>query len=355
MTGVYIHIPFCKSRCAYCDFYSTTLLGWREAYVDAVIREWQQRKGEVADYVGTIYIGGGTPSVLTATDIARLLMAIGTEGVREITVECNPGDADMAYYEALRQAGVNRLSIGIQSFGDDTLRLTGRRHTADEAREAVRMARRAGIDNISIDLIYGLPGEDMAQWQYNIEEALALGVEHISCYGLMYEEGTRLTEMLARGEIAEVDEEEQNRMYELLCERLEKAGYHHYEVSNWALPGREAVHNSNYWNRTPYIGIGAGAHSYQQGVRRANPCDIARYIAGDYTPEEEILTEEDIYNEQVMLSLRTDRGVDEGLLEPERVAHYLQRGLMARRDHRIVATRSGIMILNTILSDFIHV
>lgn len=353
MTGVYIHIPFCKSRCAYCDFYSTTLMAQRGGYVDALIEEWQQRKHEVADYVGTLYIGGGTPSTLAAEDIARLIRAIGIEQAQEVTMECNPGDANESYLEAIRRAGVNRLSIGIQTLDDGLLRRIGRRHTAEEAREAVRLARQAGIDNLSVDLIYGLPGQTMAMWEQDIDEVLGLGVEHVSCYGLMYEEGTRLTRMLERGEIEEVDEQIQNNMYDRLCTRLKEAGYVHYEVSNWALPGREAVHNSNYWNGTPYIGLGAGAHSMTAGRREANPADLNLYIEKHPAREVEVLSDTDRYNEMVMLGLRTNKGINLDRIQcgTKCVQRYIDEGLLRREGDYVIATQQGLHILNRIITD----
>ena len=358
MVGLYVHIPFCKKRCLYCDFYSTTLLERRAEYIEAVLREITERKSETDEPIRTIYLGGGTPSTLPANDIARILAAIGMQEAEEITMELNPGDATAGYLQDLKNAGINRLSIGIQSFQDHLLRTIGRRHNAQEAIEAVHMAQKAGFDNLSIDLIYALPGQTMRQWEEDIETALSLDIQHISCYGLIYEEGTALTHMMEKGEIESIDEDIENEMYDYLCNRLKKAGFEHYEVSNFALPGFESKHNSSYWDGTPYIGIGAGAHSYLPPVRSWNINDLNAYIHGIKrgTTErgQEVLTEIDLYNERVMLGLRTSKGC---LLSPSvdrrlTVGNYSKTGLLREeKDGRVVATLKGIHVLNRIIED----
>ena len=348
---MYVHIPFCKKRCLYCDFFSTTLLERREEYVDALLREIELRRHEAGEAIRTIYIGGGTPSTLPVGDIQRILDAIGTDQAEEITVEVNPGDLSPEYLSALRQTGVNRLSIGVQSFQDHLLQLIGRRHNAQQAIDAVHMAQHAGFDNISIDLIYALPTQTLELWQADIEMALQLGVQHISTYGLMYEEGTALTRMREAGEIEAVDEDTENRMYDELCERLKAKGFVHYEVSNFALPGFEAKHNSSYWNGTPYIGIGAGAHSYLPPVRSWNPDDLDAYIqgirSGTLQRESETLSERDLYNEKIMLGLRTNKGI-----EKRGTTHWLDKKMLKETpDGRLVATQQGLHILNRIIED----
>ena len=358
MAGLYIHIPFCKKRCLYCDFFSTTLLARRKEYVDALLREWEVRKSEINDPIRTVYFGGGTPSTLELEDIQRLIAAIDLSSVEEVTLEMNPGDANKAYLRALREIGINRLSIGIQSFQDDLLVKIGRRHDARKAITAVREAQEAGFDNISIDLMYALPTQTMEQWEADIKTALSLNVQHISCYGLMYEEGTVLTAMRDRGEVVPIDEETEIAMYDLLCERLKAAGFAHYEVSNFALPGRESKHNSSYWDGTPYIGIGAGAHSYAENIRSWNPSDLESYISGRYEREKEILTEKDLYNESVMLGLRTAKGWKSKVytLKPGnnqvKTRSYIGRGLLRQTDDgRLVATQQGLHVLNRIIED----
>ena len=355
MSGLYVHIPFCKKRCLYCDFFSTTLLERREAYTEAVLTEIAARRNEADEPVRTIYIGGGTPSQLDAELIRCIIEAIGTDEAEEITMELNPGDATQEYLQTIRLAGVNRLSIGIQSFQDRLLELIGRRHNAQQAIEAVQMAKEAGFENISIDLMYALPTQTMKEWEADTETALRLGILHISTYGLMYEEGTALTQLRDLGQITPVDEETENTMYDRLCERLEQAGFVHYEVSNFALPGCESKHNGCYWNGTPYIGIGAGAHSYIGHIRSWNPSDLEAYISGinngTLQRESETLTERDLYNESIMLGLRTNKGVLRSQIKGD-MEHWITSGLLRQTaDGHIVATRKGIHILNRIIED----
>ena len=355
LAGLYVHIPFCKKRCLYCDFFSTTLLERREQYVEALLKEISARKHEAGEPIRTIYIGGGTPSVLDTIDIFRIVRTIGTEDAEEITVEVNPGDVTERYLSELKQIGVNRLSIGVQSFKDHLLQLIGRRHNAVQAIDAVRMAQKAGFDNISIDLIYALPTQTMGHWTADVELALRLGVQHISCYGLMYEEGTALTALRDKGEITPIDEELENTMYDHLCKRLKKEGWTHYEVSNFALPGFEAKHNSSYWDGTPYVGVGAGAHSYIRNIRSWNPDNLDEYIRGiqhdTLVRESETLTEKDLYNERVMLGLRTCRGIEADLLRKDPAPLIEQKLLRHTEEGRIAATQEGLHILNRIIEE----
>ena len=355
MAGLYIHIPFCKKRCLYCDFFSTTLLERRAEYMEALLAETQARKHETGEPIRTIYLGGGTPSTLEPQDIQRLLEAVGTNDAEEITMELNPGDATPEYLRALKKAGINRLSIGVQSFEDHTLQRIGRRHTAAQAIDTVHRAQEAGFDNLSIDLMYALPAQTMEQWRADIETALRLNIQHISCYGLMYEDGTALTRMRDKGELTPVDEDTENAMYDDLCDRLKNAGFVHYEVSNFALPGFEAKHNSRYWDGTPYIGIGAGAHSYIGRVRSWNPDDLDAYLRGirdgNLIRESETLTDKDLYNERIMLGLRTNKGVPHAAIQAE-LSPYIADGLLRETpEGDIVATQSGIHILNRIIED----
>lgn len=355
MAGLYVHIPFCKKRCNYCDFFSTTLLEHRKEYVQAVLNEIAKRKDETNDTIRTVYLGGGTPSTLEIDDISRILDAIDLTKTEEITMELNPGDATSDYLRSLRSIGINRLSIGIQSFQDTLLQIAGRRHTAQQAIDAVRMAQEAKFENISIDLMYALPTQSMNEWKEDIETALHLDVQHISSYGLIYEHGTALTQRVQAGELKAIDEEEENAMYDYLCQRLKEAGFMHYEVSNFARPGYESKHNNSYWDGTPYIGIGAGAHSYVNDVRSWNPNDLSAYIHGIQTNtlvrEKETLTETDLYNERIMLGLRTSRGVARTYIKGDVCAHIKAELLQETEDGRIVATQKGLHILNRIIED----
>ena len=375
MAGIYIHIPFCKTRCKYCDFFSTTHLEKRSQYVDALLAEMKDRVAiahseasnspQGVQYpISTIYIGGGTPSTLEVEQLKRLgeeaIRLAGDEAKgerREITLEANPGDITLEKATAWRAIGINRLSMGIQSFDDDLLRLIGRRHTAEQAREAVAIAQAAGFDNISIDLMYALPSQTMEQWQRDVAEALQLGVQHISTYGLIYEEGTVLTALLERGHVTPVDEDTEMQMYDYLVEQLTANGYEHYEVSNFALPNRRSKHNSNYWNDTPYIGLGAGAHSYDGTVRSWNISDVDAYIeqamAHHLQPEQEILTEEQRHTERVMLGLRTNQGISSCEIDLSKAMPYIEQGLLTQKGERIMATTKGYHILNRIIEDLL--
>ena len=368
MAGVYVHIPFCESRCKYCDFFSTTRLERRDTYVNAVAKEVELRKNYLpSQNIHTVYFGGGTPSMLSVEQMGRIMTELRKCYVfdedAEITTEANPSDIDEEKLRGWRDLGLNRLSIGIQSFQDAQLKQIGRRHNAEQARKAVRLAREAGFENISIDLMYGLPGETLEAWKEDVEEALKLDVEHVSAYCLSYEEGTPLTRALRRGEIEEVDEETENAMYDYLTERLARAGIERYEVSNFAKRGYESQHNSSYWNGTPYLGLGAGAHSYDGKTRQWNVSDLEQYVRGvengETYFEREVLTENDLYNEYVMLKIRTRDGVE--LSKVPRSMQDVCKGvakiygesgkLRMENGDRLVATQEGIHILNRIIED----
>lgn len=316
MTGLYLHIPFCKSRCIYCDFFSTTRLDRREAYTAALCQELHDRRTD--DTIRTIYIGGGTPSQLTTEQIAAIAGAISSNydiaHDAEQTIEANPSDITLPYATHLRSLGFNRISLGIQTFDDTLLSLIGRRHDTTTALKAIETARQAGFGNISLDLIFGLPTQTFTQWDTDITIALQLRPQHISAYSLMYEEGTRLHTMLMNGEVEEADEELSLNMYQHLIGRLTDAGYHQYEISNFALPGYHSRHNSSYWDGTPYIGIGAGAHSYDGTTRRWNIADIDTYISTTShhhtTHESETLTTTQRIDETIMTRLRTAEGLN---------------------------------------------
>ena len=361
MAGIYIHIPFCKSRCKYCDFFSTTHLEKQAEYVEALLAEWQMRQHELSEPIHTIYIGGGTPSTMDTAALDRILQAILSstpdQRPQEITIEANPGDITLEKAQAWRAMGINRLSMGIQSFQDHLLQLIGRRHTAAEAIQAVKHAQAAGFDNISIDLMYALPDQTMQMWQQDVQQALSLGVQHISSYGLIYEDGTVLTTLLEHGIIDAVDEDTEMQMYDYLVGRLTANGFIHYEVSNFALKNRHSRHNSSYWNDTPYIGLGAGAHSYDGHLRQWNISDLDTYIeqamARNLQPEIETLTPEQKHTERIMLGLRTCQGVPTDLINLGKAQPYIQQGLLMENGNRIVATTQGYHILNRIIEDLI--
>ena len=341
------------------------MLHLREEYAEALRAELELRKDYLqGEKISTIYFGGGTPSLLHSSQIELILQKIRglfeVEDKAEITIEANPGDLNREHLQKLRETGVNRLSIGIQSFDNKNLRLLGRRHTAEEAKEAVRTAQEAGFDNISIDLIYGIPEQTVEQWEEELRQALQLNVQHISTYCLSYEEGTKMTMMLKKGEIDEVDDETENEMYDVLVNTLKENGFAHYEVSNFAKQDCYSRHNSSYWNGIAYLGVGAGAHSYDGKTRQWNISEAEEYIrqvkAQNLQHEIEVLTEQDKYNEQIMLSLRTAGGIDlQKLTEQQRAycmeqaATFVANKQLRLTENRIVATMKGINILNMII------
>ena len=360
MAGIYIHIPFCKSRCKYCDFFSTTRLEQRTLYVQALLAEWRDRQHELREPITTIYLGGGTPSTLSIDSLRLLsneITILHHPTQLEFTLEANPGDITPERVDAWRQLGINRLSIGVQSFDDNLLRLLGRRHTASQAREAIRTAQNAGFDNISIDLMYALPSQTMEQWRHDVAEVLRLGMQHVSCYGLIYEEGTAMTNLLATNQIQAVDEDTEMQMYDYLIEQLSTHGFEHYEVSNFALPGRHSRHNSSYWCDTPYLGLGAGAHSYDGHTRQWNICDLDLYIrqalSHQLQPEREVLSDEERHTERVMLGLRTSRGVSQQDIDMHRAQTLIESGLLTMRGDRICATTEGYHILNRLIEQLL--
>ena len=381
MAGIYIHVPFCQSRCAYCDFYSTTSLSLREAYVDMVCRELEGRMPDLqGQSVSTVYFGGGTPSTLRIADLQRILHCIAAESERlgipyhvedaEITLEANPDDLTEAYVCQLRGLPVNRISIGIQSFHNRTLRLVGRRHTARQAVEAVRRCQRLGLTNISVDLIYGMPGESIEDWGYSLQQVVALKVPHISAYHLTYEEGTRLWKMKEQGLAVPIDEEHSARAFCMLRENLLAAGYEHYEISNFALPGCCSRHNSSYWHGVPYLGIGPGAHSYDGlGCRRWNLGSLADYVAtiegADVPHELEHLTADELYDERVITELRTAQGIDLVRLAADfgdcRYCYcmqcakpYIERGqLVQTPDNHLCLTPESLLVSDAVMRDLL--
>ena len=369
MQGLYIHIPFCKSRCIYCGFFSTTMLDLRQQYVDALCQEMKMRC-QGGENISTIYLGGGTPSQLTTDQLRQILHRAyiynKVEKDAEVTIEVNPDDVTERFANDLTQLPVNRISMGVQTFDDKRLRFLHRRHTAEQVTTAVDRLRAAGIKNISIDLMYGFPGETIADCEADIAKALSLQVEHISTYCLMIEEDTQLQQMLQQGNITETEEELERQMYETIINRLEDGGYEQYELSNFARPGFHSRHNSSYWDGTPYIGIGAAAHSYDIESRSWNIADIKQYIQGMANSqriyEEERLDSDTRYNDAITVALRTSRGLDLQALSPkhrtyclENAQRYLDDGLLERtQDNHLRLTRRGLFVSDMIMSNLIY-
>lgn len=312
---IYVHIPFCKSFCTYCDFYSEICSGKvQKLFVDELCREIESRREEISGTLAlnTLYIGGGTPSVLEPDGLKRIVDTLGYGPYEEFTVEVNPDDVTPAYAAFLAGIGVNRVSMGVQSFDDGILSWMNRRHTAEAAVRAFRTLREAGFGNISIDLIFGMSNMDDRLWRSTLEKAVELNPEHISAYQLTVEEGSALGRMVREGRYSVASDEQCAAQYEMLCSVLRDAGYRHYEISNFAKPGKMALHNSAYWRRLPYVGLGPGAHSLiGEDERRWN----SQQLSG-WTGCGEHLSPEEIREERLMLGLRTDEGVD-GLVIPE--------------------------------------
>lgn len=374
MAGIYIHIPFCKSRCIYCGFYSTTLLDLRKKYINAVCREMELRKNYIREPFSTIYLGGGTPSLLDEAELTKLFLYINNvydvDRNAEITMECNPDDITPKFTNMLSRLPINRVSMGAQTFADSRLRLLHRRHNSDEVKHAVKLLREAGIKNISIDLMFGFPDESLSQWKEDISAALALNVEHISAYSLMYEEDTPLWKMLDTGKVKEIDEELSLTMFKELVCQLTDAGYEHYEISNFARPGYRSRHNSSYWHQVPYIGLGAAAHSFALNSRQWNVADLKLYIEeinnGIIPMEREELDNDTTFNDIITTALRTSDGIDLNALETRLGKRYrntlisaagkhLEQGLLEIRHDRLRLTSEGIFISDMVMSDLMIV
>ena len=384
---IYIHIPFCRSFCTYCDFYSEVAAKCRkaedrerqealfEAYGKAAGCEIRHRADEITSDVNTLYIGGGTPSVLPLSVYSSIMEDLACAGAKppfdEFTFEVNPEDIvakGVEYVRGLMELGVNRFSMGVQSFDDGILRWMNRRHDAATAREAYRILRESGVENISIDLIFGLPQMSPEKWETTLKSALEISTRgtlpaHISSYQLSVEPGSALARMVGEGKWSEASDEVCQRQYAMLCEALKSAGYNHYEISNFALPGYEAVHNSAYWNHSPYVGLGPGAHSFSiedgKYIRSWNEPDLKAYLKGEGPVRgSEVLDQEQIAMERIMLGLRTSAGIDESyLLEngaADAVSAAIRNGLLVRLpDGHVRIPEDRFFISDSIISEIV--
>lgn len=372
MAGLYVHIPFCESRCIYCGFYSTTLSQYKSRYVEALCRELSIRCEELTEPINTIYIGGGTPSRLTTLQLQRLFEYIynNVSNINvdaEVTMECNPDDITPQFSQCISALPVNRISMGVQTFDDDRLTFLHRRHNSAQVICAVEHLRNVGISNISIDLMFGFPNQTIDMWKRDIDEALHLEVEHISAYSLMYEENTPLYVLKQSGKVTEIAEEDSLRMYDALCDTLCANGYEHYEISNFAKQGYRSRHNNSYWTGEKYIGIGAAAHSYDVGSRSWNVANVLEYIEmaeRGRRPLDEIEIVDDIthYNDTITTALRTKEGVDINTLNEKFKEHiikeskqYIDMGLLKTDGCHISLTRKGIYVSDGIMSDLMFV
>lgn len=374
MAGLYIHIPFCQKRCIYCDFYSTVRLPLRAAYIEALCREIALRAGYLhGEPIGTIYLGGGTPSLLSTEQLLHILQTaernLTIDADAEITIEVNPDDVTEAFARDLSSLPINRVSMGIQTFDNSMLHLIGRRHTAEQAVIAFHRLREAGIQNISLDLIYGLPGQSLHAWERDIDTVLRLAPEHLSAYALIYEAGTPLWQLRQQGRVKETDEELSLNMFTRLMDKTRDAGYEHYEISNFALPGKHSRHNSSYWRDVPYLGCGPSAHSFDGKSRQWNKSSLSAYIAAKGDTSGELSEREELtfamrHNEALLKRLRTSDGLSltyfsdtfgSALTERlmELVQGYIERGTLVYDNSKqtIRLSRSGLFISDAIISD----
>jgi len=372
--GVYFHIPFCKKACHYCNFHFSTSLQHKNELVEALLKEIDITRGKSTRLITSVYFGGGTPSLLLRKEL-RAIMETTRSSFKllpdaEISFEVNPDDMNDATVPFWKQQGINRLSIGIQSFREEDLQWMNRAHTADQALTAVALAKDAGFTNYSIDLIYGIPGLTDDAWRANLEQAITLGVPHISAYALTVEPRTALDAMINKGKKEPVDAEQQARQFIILMEILEQAGYEHYEISNFSLPGMHSRHNSSYWQGIPYFGFGPSAHSYDGISRYWNRSQNMEYIeslqSGIIPYEKEDLTDTQRLNEYIMTSLRTMEGIhldrvqrewgDEnaGLLV-KNSEKYMSRGMVVNIGNSIVLTREGKLFADGIAADLFQV
>ena len=380
MAGLYIHIPFCIKRCGYCDFFSTTQMEYKEAYIAALLQEMEIRKDAWHDALfETVYFGGGTPSVLPPQALYSIFEAIyrnfSVSAYPEITLEGNPDDLSCNYVSFLKDLPVNRLSMGIQSFDDRELCLLNRRHTAQEAIDAVTRCKEAAFSNINIDLMYGLPGQTTATWSCTLDKAIALGIPHISAYHLTYEEGTALYQMMKDKIINPVDEDESEAFFQLLKKKLSQAGFVHYEISNFALrsprypSGRISLHNTSYWKGVHYLGLGASAHSYNGVSRSWNVSSLTEYVAAIHDNpasivETEWLDERTRYNEYIMTRLRTMWGVSLNDLRRdfgsdlnhyffEKIRPLIYRKMLKMQGGNVKVSNKGMFISDAIIRELL--
>lgn len=372
MAGIYIHIPFCKKLCSYCDFYHVVTKGSNSGFIDALIKEAVLRNDYLAnETIDTIYFGGGTPSVFSISDLGRIAEALrrlyNPAESSEITIELNPDDVSPEYLSGLKDLNFNRISLGIQSWRDEDLRILNRRHDARGAMKALEGIFRAGFGNVSIDLIYGIPGMKVADWESILDLTFSKDIKHLSAYHLTIEPGTMFAKWKEKGEINEIDEEESAAQFHMLIDKSAKAGFIHYEISNFGKPGFFSIHNTNYWRQVSYIGLGPSAHSFNGYSRQWNVRNLARYISA-VNGSETFFEKEDTnpkirFNEYVLTSLRTMWGIDldfvEKVFEKEgydyivnMAGKYISYGLMIQEKKNLVLTDQGKLISDNIISEF---
>jgi oxygen-independent coproporphyrinogen-3 oxidase len=358
--GIYVHVPFCLTRCGYCDFNAYAGLDHLASrYVAALLREAELAAPAWEDEeIVSVFLGGGTPTTLEVADLKALLVRLRASyrmtSDAEITIEANPDTVDEPKLAGLREAGYGRLSMGAQSFDRSVLAALERIHQPESVVRAFRAARAAGYDNVNLDLIYGAAGESVESWERTLEEAIALSPEHVSAYALTIEPATALGRQVARGDVPAPDPDLQAEMFEMACGLLGDAGYGHYEISNWAKPGNECRHNLGYWERRPYVGLGAGAHAYRDGRRWWNVRPPEEYLAMIERGElpvggSEELEPADAYLEEVFLRLRILQGIPASWVEDGRADPYLESGLLLDDDGNLIPTERGMLLLNELV------
>jgi len=356
MAGIYVHIPFCKKLCFYCDFYHVISVNDNSAFIDALLKEASLRKDYLeSETVSTIYFGGGTPSVFSVKDLGTILNHINklfrVEQDCEISIELNPDDVLPAYLEGLKDLNINRISMGIQSWRDSDLKMLNRRHDSAQAIKALKDTLDAGFENVTIDLIYGIPGMSLKEWESNLDFSLSFDIKHLSAYHLTFEPGTVFGKMLEKGTISEIDENESVAQFNILIEKAESAGFIQYEISNFGKPGYFSIHNSNYWKQVSYLGLGPSAHSFNGYSRQWNIRDLKGYIksinAGNSFYESEELNTKTRFNEYIMTSLRTMWGIDleyvEKMFEKEGYDYIINLAGM-HQPHKLVAHHHHLQV-----------
>jgi oxygen-independent coproporphyrinogen III oxidase len=370
MAGIYIHIPFCKKLCSYCDFYHIITQAENKSYINALIKEAGIRKEYLGnENVSTIYIGGGTPSVLSPDEIKTILnirKLFKIDENCEISIELNPDDIDRDYLLGLKDLGVNRISLGIQSWRDSDLKLMNRRHNAAQAAAALEQTLKSGFENVTIDLIYGIPGMTTADWSSNLDISFSYDIKHLSAYHLTIEPGTVFGKMKEKGMLSELDEDESSAQFHLLIEKALSAGFIHYEISNFGKPGYFSIHNSNYWKQVSYLGLGPSAHSFNGYSRQWNVRDVKKYVkavdSGSLLFEREELDKKTRFNEYIMTSLRTMWGIDLDYVEKafdkegydyvvNLSGKMVDYGMMKLENKTLVLTNQGKMISDNIISE----
>ena len=351
MSGIYIHIPFCRRKCLYCAFYSVALLSRKQDYIDALYTEIEGTLDFLPSrHIETVYLGGGTPTLLSIRELENILTKIRKHYIlapdHECTIEANPEQLNKTYLKDLLSIGINRISIGVQSFNDETLRFLGRKHNAEEAEAAVHLAAAAGFDNISIDLIYGISQRQAGEWEVDLHKASSLSIQHLSCYALTNEENSLLWRKIKQQQLPGIDEDLANKEFHTLLQIARQNGFEQYEISNFARNGQISRHNSAYWSGEPYLGLGPSAHSFDGKTRKWNVSNLMQYIddaaTGNFSGDSETLSLNDRYNEYIMLGLRTAKGIDleeivtkfgqkyrnlaEQQLQQVNPTHYLRQG-----------------------------